>query len=552
MNRRNEDLKDLQELRHLYFANFGIAPTMSRRSYLLSACADVVAGCIGTPSQLAAGIWDGTTPLVNFLSLLEPVIDPSTGKNVCLGYEEQYLNYKYLEKAAAEAKAKKAADAKAKPTSMFGSFLDASPSRDARLPSAEEHQAFAVILDAVVGPNRERIVETLTHLVLSLREDHIDPTLYAAYTLVQQKGNKKLLAVGKVQVIDALPSRVDKTDENFSRTLKRLTKRSTTNYAVDWKAFEGLIVALHRIGFFCCTGQKKGLCLGKPDKCKKPRDGWKSYELIFTTAQQSRFATILIIEYLKKRWTGPLDETSTAPMPSRAFKNETSSALRKRKNVVPEEATYCQPAPTLLRAASELHHSWPQEFGMGLLHWLPPTKQEPRRASTQDSDSNLEDNFPIQDDIIEFFGSRSPGSSLHTSPPSRLLDSSHFNISPFTFSPFPRVSTFSAVSESGETLTFKQKRLQFVLPSSSKRQRTFSTAQITESVHLWHGGDSSTSSSTSPSFTPELSDRQIALHLQDTENILFERQKLETLRHAPSSSSSSSSSSSCLPTWNEV
>ena len=131
----------------------------------------------------------------------------------------------------------------------------------------------------------------------------------------------------------------------------------------------------------------------------------------------------------------------------------------------PEEATYCQPAPTLLRAASELHHSWPQEFGTGLLHWLP---QEPRRASTQDSDSNLEDNI---DDIIELFGSRSPGSSLHTSPPSRLLDSSHFNISPFTFSPFPRVSTFSAVSESGETLTFKQKRLQFVLPSSSKRQK---------------------------------------------------------------------------------
>ena len=418
MNRRNEDLKDLQELRHLHLAYFGIAPKKI------------------------------------FLSLLGPVIDPSTRKNVCLGYEEHYLNYKYLEKEAAEAKELSASA----PASV------ASPSRDAR-PSAEQHQAFAVILDAVVGPNRERMVGTLTHVVLSLREDHIDPRLYAAYTLVQQKGNKKaVLVVGKVQVIDALPSRVDKTDENFSRTVKRLTKRSTTNYNVDWKAFEGLIVALHRIGFFCCTGQKKGLILGKPDKCKKPRDGWKRYELIFTTAQQSRFAIILIIEYLKKRWgTGSLDETSTAPMPSRAFKNETSSALRKRKRVVSEEeeATHCLPEPTLLRAASELHHSWPQEFGMGLLHWLSPTKQEPRRASTQDSDSNLEDNF--LDDIIEFFGSRSPGSSLHTSPPSRLLDSSSLNISPFNISPF--VSTFSAVSESG--FNFKQKRLQFVLPSSS-------------------------------------------------------------------------------------
>ena len=433
VNRRNEDLKNLQVLRHLYIAYFGIAPTMK------------------------------------FLSLLGPVIDPSTRKNVCLGYKEHYLNYKYLENAAAEAKAKELSASA--PASV------ASPSRDAR-PSAEEHHAFAVILDAVSA----QLVETLTHLLLSQREDHIDPRLYAAYTLVQQKGNKEaVLAVGKVQVIDDLPSRVDETDDNVSRTLKRLTKRSTTNYNVDWKAFEGLIVALHRIGFFCCTGQKKGLILGKPEMCEKPRDGWKRYELTFTTAQQSRFAIILIIEYLKKRWgTGSLDETSTAPMPSRAFKNET----RKRKRVVPEvpeEATHCLPVPTLLRAASELHHSWPQEFGMGLLHWLSPTKQEPRRASTQDSDSNLEDNI---DDIIELFGSRSPGSSLH--------------ISPFTFSPFRRVSTFSAVSESGETLTFKQKCLQFVLPSSSKRQ------------------------------------------------------KLETLRHAPSSSSSSSSSSSCLSTRNEV
>ena len=423
VNRRNEDLKDLQVLRHLYIAYFGIAPTMK------------------------------------FLSLLGPVIDPSTRKNVCLGYKEHYLNYKYLENAAAEAKAK-----------------ELSASAPASVASAEEHHAFAVILDAV----DPRLVETLTHLLLSQREDHIDPRLYAAYTLVKT-GNKKVLAVGKVQVIEALPSRVDEMDDNVSRTLKRLTKRSTTNYNVDWKAFEGLIVALHRIGFFCCTGQKKGLILGKPEMCEKPRDGWKRYELTFTTAQQSRFAIILIIEYLKKRWgTGSLDETSTAPMPSRAFKNET----RKRKRVVPEvpeEATHCLPVPTLLRAASELHHSWPQEFGMGLLHWLSPTKQEPRRASTQDSDSNLEDNI---DDIIELFGSRSPGSSLHTSP---LV-----NESPFTFSPFRRVSTFSAVSESGETLTFKQKCLQFVLPSSSKRQ------------------------------------------------------KLETLRHAPSSSSSSSSSSSCL------
>ena len=434
VNRRNEDLEDLQVLRHLYSAYFGIAPTMK------------------------------------FLSLLGPVIDPSTRKNVCLGYKEHYLNYKYLENAAAEAKAKE-----------LSASAPASVASPSRLPSAEEHHAFAVILDAV----DPRLVETLTHLLLSQREDHIDPRLYAAYTLVR-KGNKKVLAVGKVQVIDDLPSRVDETDDNVSRTLKRLTKRSTTNYNVDWKAFEGLIVALHRIGFFCCTGQKKGLILGKP--CEKPRDGWKRYELTFTTAQQSRFAIILIIEYLKKRWgTGSLDETSTAPMPS-----------KKRKRVVPEvpeEATHCLPVPTLLRAASELHHSWPQEFGMGLLHWLSPTKQEPRRASTQDSDSNLEDNI---DDIIELFGSRSPGSSLHTSPPSRLLDSSHFNISPFTFSPFRRVSTFSAVSESGETLTFKQKCLQFVLPSSSKRQ------------------------------------------------------KLETLRHAPSSSSSSSSSSSCLSTRNEV